>query len=227
MAGRYPFNHLAAIRHLSDRDPRMGALIAEAGRFRMTLEPHQHPFESLLSSILYQQLHGSAAAAILQRVKDQIGGGGFPSPGQLLHASDETLRATGLSRQKSAALRDLAAKTHAGVVPDWVELTRLDDAAIIERLTTVRGVGVWTVQMLLMFRLGRPDVLPVLDYGVRYGFQLAYRRRAMPTPKELATFGERWKPYRTVASWYLWRQVHLHREKASQARKAGSRRVKS
>jgi len=215
VAGRYPFNHLAAIRHLRERDPGMGALIARAGRFRMTLEPHAHPFDSLLSAILYQQLHGSAAAAILQRVKDQIGGGGFPSPAQMLAASDEALRATGLSRQKSAALRDLAAKAQAGVVPGWEELRELEDAAIIERLTSVRGVGVWTVQMLLMFRLGRPDVLPVLDYGVRYGYQLAYRKRKMPTPKELAKHGERWKPYRSVASWYLWQQVHLHRQAAA------------
>ncbi|MGH9393197.1 MAG: DNA-3-methyladenine glycosylase family protein [Terriglobales bacterium] len=213
MAGRYPFNHLAAVRHLRERDPRMQALIAQVGRFRMTLEPHRHPYESLFSAILYQQVHGAAAAAILKRVQEQIGGGGFPSPAQMLAASDQALRAPGLSRQKIAALRDLAAKADAGVVPDWKALHALEDAAIVERLTAVRGMGVWTVQMLLMFRLGRPDVLPVLDYGVRYGYQLAYRKRKMPTPKQLEAAGECWRPYRSVASWYLWQQVHLSRSK--------------
>lgn len=216
----YPFNHLTAVRHLRARDPKLAALITRVGRFRMPLEPHQHPFESLLTSILYQQLHGAAAAAILARVKQQIGGGGYPSPRQILAADDAALRATGLSRQKVAALRDLAARTAEGVVPGWDEMQALEDAAIIARLTQVRGVGEWTVHMLLMFRLGRPDVLPTLDYAVRYGYKLAYRKRKMPTPRELAQFGERWRPYRSVASWYLWQAVHLERE----AKAAGNQR---
>lgn len=215
----YPFNHLSAIRHLRSRDPKLGALIARVGHFRMPLEPHQHPFESLLTSILYQQLHGAAAAAILARVKAQIGDGGFPSPQAILAATDEALRATGLSRQKIAALRDLAAKTTEGVVPGWEQIQGLDDAAILSRLTQVRGVGEWTVHMLLMFRLGRADVLPTLDYGVRAGYQIAYRKRRMPTPRELAVAGERWRPYRSVASWYLWQAVRLERE-AKSGRKA-------
>lgn len=208
----YPFNHLAAVRHLRARDPRLADLIARVGRFRLPLDRHAHPFESLLTSILYQQLHASAASAILARVKQQIGGGGFPSPEQIQAASDEALRATGLSRQKIAALRDLATKTLAGVVPGWEEVQGLEDEAVVARLTQVRGVGVWTVHMLLMFRLGRPDVLPTLDFGVRMGYQLAYRKRRMPTPRELAAAGERWRPYRSVASWYLWQAVRLERE---------------
>lgn len=214
----YPFNHLAAVRHLRARDPKLALLIARVGRFRMPLEPHQHPFESLLTSVLYQQLHGAAAAAILARVKAQIGGGGFPTPQQILAADDAALRATGLSRQKISALRDLAAKTEAGLVPDWSGIQDLDDAAIVARLTQVRGVGEWTVHMLLMFRLGRADVLPTLDYGVRAGYQIAYRKRRMPTPRELAAVGERWRPYRSVASWYLWQAVHLERQAKAAAR---------
>ncbi|MGH9519481.1 MAG: DNA-3-methyladenine glycosylase family protein [Terriglobales bacterium] len=219
----YPFNHLAAVRHLRARDPKLAALITRVGRFRMSLQAHEHPFESLLTSILYQQIHGAAAAAILARVKQQIGDGGFPSPQQILAADDAALRATGLSRQKIAALRDLAAKTHEGVVPAWDEMQAMEDGAIIARLTQVRGVGEWTVHMLLMFRLGRADVLPTLDYGIRNGYQLAYRKRKMPTPRELAQYGERWRPYRSVASWYLWQAVHLERAANGLKRKATSK----
>ncbi|MGH9466472.1 MAG: DNA-3-methyladenine glycosylase family protein [Terriglobales bacterium] len=208
----YPFNHLRAVRHLRASDAKMAALIAAVGRFRMPLERQEHPYEALFHAIQYQQLHGRAAAAILARVKEQIGGGGYPRPEVLLAASEERLRGAGLSRQKIAALRDLAEKTRAGLVPGWQGLEPLDDAAIIERLTEVRGVGVWTVQMLLMFRMGRPDVWPVLDYGVRHGYQLAYRKRRMPTPKELQRAGEVWRPWRSVAAWYLWQQVRLSNE---------------
>ncbi|HXE30824.1 MAG TPA: hypothetical protein VN515_03370 [Terriglobales bacterium] len=213
----YPFNHRTAIRHLCERDAKLADLIARVGRFQLALERHPHPFDSLLRSIVYQQLHGTAAAAILARVHEQIGGGGFPTPEQILAADDAALRLTGLSRQKIAALRDLAEKAAAGVVPAWKEIEHLSDDEIVARLTTVRGVGVWTVHMLLMFRLGRPDVLPTLDFGVRHGYQLAYRKRRMPTPKELAAFGERWRPYRSVASWYLWRAVDEARASAKAA----------
>jgi 3-methyladenine DNA glycosylase/8-oxoguanine DNA glycosylase len=210
-AAPYPFNHLAAVRHLRASDARMLTLIERVGRYRLPLDRHAHPMDSLLSSIVYQQLNGTAAGAILERVKRQIGGGKFPSADQLLAASDEALRATGLSRQKIAAVRDLAAKTQAGIVPGWSAIQDLDDEAIVRRLTEVRGVGVWTVHMLLMFRLGRPDVLPTLDFGVQLGYQLAYGKRRMPKPKELAKAGEKWRPYRSVASWYLWQAVRLHR----------------
>jgi 3-methyladenine DNA glycosylase/8-oxoguanine DNA glycosylase len=216
MARPYPFNHLAAVRHLRARDARLEALIARVGRFRMPLERHPHPFHSLLSAIVYQQLHATAASAILGRIHAQVGGGAPPSPAQVLAAEEAALRATGLSRQKIAAVRDLAEKAAGGVVPDWAAMEGLDDDTVIARLTTVRGVGVWTVQMLLMFRLGRPDVLPALDYGVQQGYQLAYRKRRLPTPRALTAAGERWRPYRTVASWYLWQAVRLEREAKAQ-----------
>lgn len=214
MPGRspYPFNHLAAVRQLRGCDRRMAELIARVGRFRMPLEAHEIPFHSLLRAIVYQQLHASAASAILGRIVAQVGGGGFPSPEQMLAASDDLLRVTGLSRQKIAAVRDLATKSAAGVVPGWKTLETLDDGEIVARLTEVRGIGIWTVQMMLIFRLGRPDVLPTLDYGVQQGYQLAYHRRDLPRPRELAAFGERWRPWRSVASWYFWQAVRQSRE---------------
>jgi len=214
---RYPFNHLAALRHLRACDPRLRALIASAGRFQLTLDRHPHPSDSLLRAIVYQQLRATAATAILARIHQHVGGGGFPSAAQLLRASDADLRTTGLSRQKIAAVRDLAEKTAAGSIPNWVALEALSDDAIIERLTTVRGVGPWTVQMLLIFRLGRPDVLPLNDYGVQQGYQITYRKRRLPTPKQLAAAGEAWRPWRSVASWYLWQAVRLEREKVRAA----------
>ena len=212
----YPFNHLAAVRHLRQADPRMAELIERVGRFQLPLERQQHPFHALLNAIVYQQLHATAASAILGRIKTQLGAGDFPSPAQVLAAEETALRSTGLSRQKMAAVRDLAAKVADGIVPAWHDVEPLPDEEIIARFTQVRGVGVWTVQMLLMFRLGRPDVLPVLDYGVRNGYRIAYRKRRMPTPKELAKVGERWRPYRSVASWYLWRAVDLQRASKTQ-----------
>jgi len=209
----YPFNHLAAVRHLRRSDEKFEDLIARVGRFRMEMDTHPSPYEALMEAIVYQQLNGKAAATIFGRVKDRVGGGNIPTPAQILAASDEKLRGAGLSRQKLAAIRDLAQKAADGVVPSLAEVELLPDEEIVTRLTAVRGVGVWTVHMMLIFRLGRPDVLPTLDYGVQQGFKLAYRKRKLPKPKELQTFGERWKPYRSVASWYLWQAVHLHRTK--------------
>lgn len=217
MASAYPFNHLAALRHLRANDARMEALIARVGRFQLALDRHPQPLDSLLTALVYQQLHATAAAAILARIRERIGGGGFPSPQQMLDASDELLRGAGLSRQKIAAVRDLADKASSGIIPGWAVLDELDDAAIVERLTAVRGIGPWTVQMLLMFRLGRPDVLPVHDYGVQQGYQITYRKRRLPTPKQLAAAGEAWRPWRSVASWYLWQAVRLERERVRTA----------
>lgn len=207
----YPFDHRRAVRQLRQSHPRMEALIAQAGRFRLPLERLDHPYEALFHSILYQQLHGAAARAILARVQQQLGGGGYPRPAVMLAASEAALRSPGLSRQKIAALRDLAAKTEAGLVPGWAEIEPLPDDEVVRRLTQVRGVGVWTVHMLLIFRLGRPDVWPTLDYGVRLGYQLAFGKRRLPTARELAPAGDRWRPYRSVAAWYFWQQVHLTR----------------
>lgn len=212
-AKKYPFNHLKAVRHLSACDPHFEDLVRRVGRFRMEMDTHPSPYDALIEAIVYQQLNGKAAAAILQRVKNRVGGGNFPTPLQIQQATDEQLRGAGLSRQKIAAVRDLAQKTIEGIVPSMEEVEKLTDDEILTRLTAVRGVGLWTVHMLLIFRLGRPDVLPTLDYAVQQGFQLTYKKRKLPKPKQLLKFGERWKPYRSVASWYLWQAVHLHRSK--------------
>ena len=192
-------------------DPVMAGLIAAAGRYQPEPLPDHPPFESLARAIAHQQLHGVAAERILSRFIDACGNGGFPSPQQVLDAKDARLRATGFSYAKIAALKDLAAKTIGGGVPARAELDTLSDLQIIERLTEVRGIDRWTVEMMLMFQLQRPDVLPVDDFGVRNGFRLAYRLRGMPTPRALAQFGERWKPYRSLGAWYLWRANDLAR----------------
>ncbi|MGH9415253.1 MAG: DNA-3-methyladenine glycosylase family protein [Terriglobales bacterium] len=210
----YPFDHRRAVRHLRASHPHMEALVARVGRFRMPMETHAEPFHALLRAIVFQQLHGTAARAILARIETQIGQWAPPTPAQVLRASDDALRATGLSRQKLAAVRELAAKTESGVVCGWHEIAELPDEAIITRFTQVRGVGPWTVQMMLIFRLGRPDVLPIHDYGVQQGYQLAYRKRRLPTPRELAKAGDAWRPWRSVASWYFWQAVRLKRAQA-------------
>lgn len=199
------------LRRLRASDPVLAELIRRAPRFAIRPDPMQSPYEALFESIVYQQLSGRAAATILGRVKASFGKGPFPSPDAVLAAPDEQLRGAGLSRAKTAAVKDLALKARDGHVPDVDALHGMDDDAIVEHLTAIRGIGRWTVEMMLIFRLGRPDVLPVHDYGVRNGFRLAYRKRALPTPTQLAKFGERWRPYRTVASWYLWRAVELSR----------------
>lgn len=164
-----------------------------------------NPFESLARNIIYQQLHGNAAAAIHQRVRDLFGKRTRLTPREILNAPEELLRGAGLSRAKTAAIKDLAAKTLDGTVPTLARLSRMADEEIIERLTTVRGIGRWTVEMLLIFRLGRPDVLPVGDFAVRKGFMHVYGLQEQPKPGELLLHGERWRPFRSVASWYLWR----------------------
>ena len=201
----------AIISHLGDADPVMKQLIARAGPFAMAAREEHSPFEALARAIAHQQLNGKAAQSILNRFVTTCGQGSFPAPEALLALEDTALRSSGFSFSKIAALRDLAAKTLSGIVPHHDALHGLSDAEIIERLTAVRGIGRWTVEMLLMFQLRRPDVLPVDDFGVRYGFRLAYGLRKMPAPKLLAMFGERWAPYRSAAAWYLWRAVDLAR----------------
>jgi DNA-3-methyladenine glycosylase II len=206
-----------ACEELSASDPLLGKLIKQAGPFTLRVQSSHSPFEALMESIIYQQLHGKAAATILQRLL-AIFGDLHPSPKQLLAASDEVLRAAGVSRSKTLALRDLAAKTLDGTVPTLANIRRLADAEIMDRLTEVRGIGPWTVEMLLIFRLGRPDILPVTDFGVRKGFALTFgkisRKKAitaemLPTPAQVLKRGERWRPWRSVASWYLWRACDL------------------
>ena len=201
----------AACRHLTAADPRLGALIARAGAFTMRPEPTQSLFAALVESIVYQQLSGKAAETILGRVIALYRPRRFPRPVDILETPVERLRAAGLSAAKAAAVKDLATRTLEGTVPSMVRVRQMTDDEIIERLTTVRGIGRWTVEMLLLFRLGRPDVLPLGDLGVRKGFARTFNRRALLDPLVLHRRAERWRPYRSVASWYLWRALDLER----------------
>jgi DNA-3-methyladenine glycosylase II len=197
-----------AVRRLASADPTLAGLMALAGPFTMEIRGLHDPFEALARNIVYQQLHGKAAAAIHARVLALFGKGKL-RPEDVLAAAEGELRAAGLSGAKTAALKDLAAKTLDGTVPTLARLRRMSDEEIVGRLTRVRGIGRWTVEMLLMFRLGRPDVLPVGDLAVRKGFALAYGLEESPKPKELERHGERWRPFRSVASWYMWRAAEL------------------
>ena len=192
-------------KHLNGVDPILGAHMKRIGK--CTLEPKRlsTPFFSLAQSIAYQQLTGKAAATIWGRVIESQGGVRSVTPKNILSTSRAKLRAAGLSQAKIASLLDLADHAERKIIPGWKALEKLDDEEIIERITQVRGIGPWTVQMLLIFSLGREDVLPSTDYGVQKGFSLVYKTPAHPKPRELLEFGERWRPYRSFASWYLWR----------------------
>ncbi|HLX71739.1 MAG TPA: DNA-3-methyladenine glycosylase [Verrucomicrobiae bacterium] len=199
-----------AIEHLCRADRDLARLIKKVGP--CTMKPHMRrtPFVALVTAVTHQQLNGTAAMTILKRVLLLYPGKRFPAPEDLLATPDERLRAAGLSRAKIASIKDIATKTIAGVVPvSRAKIARLSNEEIIERLTSVRGVGPWTVEMLLMFTLGRLDVLPATDYGVRKGFAVTFGWKDLPTPKELLEYGERWRPHRTTASWYLWRALEL------------------
>lgn len=185
----------------------MAELIARSRRYNITPAISIRPFDALAESIAYQQLSGKAAATIFGRIRALYPKSKWLDPEKLLATPDETLRAAGLSRAKTAALKDLAAKTIDGTVPSGRALIRMSDDEIITRLTAVRGIGRWTVEMLLLFDLGRPDVWPVDDYGVRKGFAKTFGRRKLPTPKQLMKFGEKWRPYRSVAAWYFWQAL--------------------
>lgn len=195
-----------AERHLSAADRVLGAFI-EGRRCTLVRAPRFQPFQALLRSITHQQLNGKAAETILGRVKDRFGApaGGWPTPEAIAGARLPALRRVGLSRAKALAVKDLAAKTLDGTVPPARALHRMSDEAIVERVTQVRGIGRWTVEMMLMFWLGRLDVLPVDDFGVRKGFSTLYGRAELVTPKALAAATEPWRPYRSVGSWYMWR----------------------
>ncbi len=173
-----------------------------------------------MRAIAHQQLHGRAAQAILARFAALYPGCDFPLPEQVLATEETVLRGCGFSRSKIAALRDICAKALDGTIPNRRQSARLSDAALIERLTTIRGVGQWTVEMLLIFTLGRPDVLPVDDFGVRDGYRALYGLNVQPKPKVLAEFGIVWAPWRSYAAWYLWRasdEARLAKQPASRA----------
>ena len=195
----------AILKHLAARDAVMRRLIREVGPCKLVPETRRPPFQSLVQAVAHQQLNGTAANTILGRFKKLFPGRRFPRPQDLAAVTDDALRGVGFSRAKVAAIRDIAAKTLEGVVPPSRHIVRMPDDEIVARLTEVRGVGRWTVEMLLIFQLGREDVLPADDFGVRNGFRIAYQLSAMPTVKELLAHGERWRPHRTTAAWYLWR----------------------
>jgi DNA-3-methyladenine glycosylase II len=203
------YDPVLACRYLGSAEPRLRELITRAGPFTMRPTPTQSLFGALAESIVYQQLSGKAAATILGRVVALYHPKRFPGPSDVIDTPPDRLRAAGLSTNKTAALRDLAERTIDGTVPSMALARRMDDEALVERLTAVRGIGRWTVEMLLIFRLGRSDVLPLGDLGVRKGYARTFRTRGLPTPEAMRRRGERWRPYRSVASWYLWRAAEV------------------
>ena len=237
-------DHTAALEHLSKADRKLAKIIAKAGPCLLQPEATQNLFESLMEAIIYQQLNGKVAATITNRVKALFpenthriktrhgAQAGFPTPEQILAATPELLRSAGLSQAKMLAIRDLAAKALDGTVPTVREAHRMSDDALVERLTAVRGIGRWTVEMLLIFRLGRPDVLAVDDYGVRKGFAKMHRMDELPKPKELQAYGERWRPHRSVACWYMWRAAEMKdlpepgAEKKAAVKKAAKKKIR-
>jgi DNA-3-methyladenine glycosylase II len=205
-----------ALRHLRRVDPVMAQLIRRAGPYAVKPERGAGPYEALVEAVAHQQLTGKAARTILGRFYALYGTDCCPEPARLVETPDAALRGCGFSRAKAAALKDIAARSLDGSIPARSALARMKDEAIIGRLVEARGVGRWTVEMFLMFTLGRPDVLPVDDYGVRLGYKIAYGKRTLPKPKTLARIGEQWAPYRTTASWYLWRAVDMERAQRGQ-----------
>jgi DNA-3-methyladenine glycosylase II len=201
--------NLSPERALAALDPRLAPLIKRVGPYTVQAAKVMRPFDSLAESIAYQQLNGKAAATIFGRVRALYPRRKWFSPQLVLATPDETFRSAGLSRSKTAAIKDLAAKTLEGIVPSFAVLQGMTDEEIIARLTAVRGIGRWTVEMLLLFDLGRLDVWPVDDYGVRKGYAKTFRKRQVPKPKELLAIGEKWRPYRSVAAWYFWRALEL------------------
>ena len=200
-------NHEDGHQHIAATDPRIAALIARSPRYNIKPAPLIRPFDALAESIAYQQLSGKAAATIFGRVRALYPRRKYLDPKKILATPDESFRAAGLSRSKIAAVKDLAAKTIDGTVPSARAIARMSDEEIILRLTQVRGIGRWTVEMLLLFDLGRPDVWPVDDYGVRKGFAKTFGKRKLPTPKQLMKLGDKWRPYRSIAAWYFWRAL--------------------
>jgi DNA-3-methyladenine glycosylase II len=227
---KLPYSREDAVAALSAADPKLAKLIARVGPFTLRLASQQSPFEALTEAIVYQQLHGKAAAAIHERLI-----AGFqpmptlspvhPTPQQILDCPTAELRAAGLSANKTLALRDLAAKTLDGTVPVVAKIKKMSDEAVIEHLTQVRGIGKWTVEMFLMFRLGRPNVLPTSDYGIRKGFALTFQGLKpttkvtpdlLPKPDVMERRAKKWQPFCSVASWYMWRACDLAAGKITQ-----------
>ena len=206
----FPFKPAKAVAHLKAGDPKMAAIIDMVGPFRMELKHSRSLFGALAEAIVYQQLSNKAAATIYSRVEALYpdAPGGF-TPRHILKTPDEALRGCGLSRAKVLAVQDLARRVEEGELPTLDVAQDIPDSELIERLVTVRGIGRWSAEMFLMFRLGRPDVLPLDDYSLRKAYAKAFHKRALPSPRALEKAGQKWRPYRTVASWYLWRVLAL------------------
>jgi DNA-3-methyladenine glycosylase II len=203
----FPVDTALVMQELSRMDTHLARIILKVGSFPTKKQKPQTPFESLLRAIVYQQLAGAAAATIFGRVKALGSNGMCPTPEEILRARKAKLRRAGLSRQKIAAVKDLAKKTIDGTVPPLATIRRMSEEEILERLTQVHGIGEWSVHMFLMFQLGRPDILPIKDYGIQKGFQHVYGLADAPKPKAILEHAERWRPYRSIACWYLWRAL--------------------
>ncbi len=202
-----PHDLESACTALRTADPSLASLIDRIGPCRFETRTRRTPFHALLEAIVYQQLSGKAAATIFGRFRSLYAPKRWPTPADVLATPVDRIRGAGLSRAKTLAVQDLAAHAIARRLPGTTRIRRMETEDIINQLTQVRGVGRWTVEMLLIFRLGRPDILPIHDLGIRKGFQIAFGTRTLPRPERVARHGERWRPYRTIASWYLWRAV--------------------
>ncbi|MGC1482547.1 MAG: hypothetical protein WA789_02030 [Candidatus Acidiferrum sp.] len=228
-----PFDLAEALKFLEARDEKLKFLIAETQPFQMDDDELVTPYEALLKAITHQSISGKAAATIFGRIKALGSNGRPPTAEEMMKIPKPALRRAGLSGAKAAAAKDLAAKTLSGVVPSLEEAHKLSDEELVKRLTSVRGIGAWTVEMFLIFRLGRPDVLPIHDLGVQKGWSITYGKKHKPKPKELLAFGERWRPYRTVASWYMWRACHragnaaMRKIRPAKVRRKPSKKAKS
>lgn len=203
-----------AINHLRRCDERLGDWIDRIGPLRLPKPQAREPYVALLETIAHQQLAGAAARAIWARVVGLFDGGVL-CPRRLADMTEEHLRSAGLSRSKALAMRDICARVNAGKIPNAAQITQMSDTEIYSQLMEIRGVGSWTVDMLMLFTLCRPDVMPVTDYGVRKGFQVLYRKRKLPTPQQLVKFSEKWRPYRSVAALYLWRIAESAKKRKS------------
>jgi DNA-3-methyladenine glycosylase II len=207
MKPKFVFDPAAAVAHLRANDEVLAQLIDRVGAFELELKTADSLFDALLRSIVYQQLHGKAAATIHGRVLAELARHGGATHEALAKVSDAALRGAGLSGNKLLAVRDLAVKCRDDIVPTLKQARKLGDDELVARLTEVRGIGPWTVHMLLIFHLGRPDVMPTGDFAVRLGFKKLYNKRKDPTPEAILKHARRWQPYRSVASWYLWRSL--------------------
>jgi DNA-3-methyladenine glycosylase II len=214
---------MSARAHLAAVDPILGALIKKVGPLKLPPPTYQEPYPALLSAVAHQQLHAKAAEAILGRLKNLFGGD-LPAPEALLALPEDAFRGCGFSASKTAALRDIAAKAADGIIPTRAAARRLSDDALIKRLVTIRGVGQWTVEMLLIFTLRRPDVFPVDDFGVREGYRIIHALNVQPKPKPFAEIGAAYAPYRSTAALYLWRAADLAKPAPKESKPASKRR---